>query len=176
MKNILCLLFAVLPFSALAEAEWLHKFSQSLHVESSNGFFRAKLSGLFDLEGYYFDRLPPGLIFGKDEAFVNPRLSLFLDTRIGKHFYSSVQARIDRGFDPRVKKQDARFDEYFVRYTPFDDARLNFQAGKFATVVGNWIQRHDSWNNPFVTAPLPYENVFTISDQTTPPSAKAFLA
>ena len=36
---------------------------------------------------------------------------------------------------------------------------LNVQAGKFATVVGNWIERYDSWNNPFITAPLPYENM-----------------
>src|SRR5581483_7582627 len=33
------------------------------------------------------------------------------------------------------------------------------QAGKFATVVGNWTARHDSWGNPLITAPLLYENL-----------------
>src|SRR5207244_1651041 len=94
----------------------------------------------------------------------------------GKHVYIFVQARVDRGIDPGVKIRDARADEYFLRYTPFDDSRLNIQFGKFATVIGNFIPRHFSWDNPFITAPLPYENVVTISDQTAPASAKAFLA
>ena len=55
---------------------------------------------------------------------MNPRLSLFLDARAGKHFYAFVQARADRGFDPRAKVRDARFDEYLLRYTPFNDAPL----------------------------------------------------
>ena len=112
-----------------------------------------------------------------DPEFFNPRLALFLDARLGPHFYSFAQARIDRGFDPGGKPDaDARFDEYLLRYTPFDDARLNLQAGKFATVAGNFVPRHQSWDNPFINAPLPYERVTTISDQAVPASPAAFLA
>jgi predicted porin len=49
------------------------------------------------------------------------------------------------------------------------------QAGKFATVVGNFVPRHHSWENPFINAPLPYERVLTISDQAAPPTPAAFL-
>jgi hypothetical protein len=83
--------------------------------------------------------------------------------------------RIDRGFDPREKAQDARFDEYFLRYSPLKNGEVNFQVGKFATVVGSWVPRHDSWQNPFINAPVPYENIVTISDQGGPPSSAQFL-
>lgn len=160
--------------SVAAQIQWLEKVDRSLYVESPGGFFRSDLSGLADLEAYYIDEQPPGLLFS-DHSFVNPRLSLFLDTKLGKHFYSLVQARIDRGFDPHVKDFDARFDEYLLRYTPLDEPYVNLQIGKFATVVGNYVPRHDSWHNPFVTAPSPYENVMAISDDAAPPSVSKFL-
>jgi hypothetical protein len=50
-----------------------------------------------------------------------------------------------------------------LRFTPGNGA-LNVQVGKFATVVGNWVARHGSWENPFITAPLPYENLTGIWD------------
>ncbi len=143
---------------------FLDKLDDSLFFQSRDGFFRSDLSGLLDLEGYYIDQRPPGLIFGNGDSFFNPRLSLFLDTRLGPHLYSLVQARVDRGFDPRSSVRSARFDEYLLRWTPFDDARLNLQAGKFATVFGAWVPRHDSWNNPFINAPLPYEHMTTVND------------
>jgi hypothetical protein len=166
---------ASLLASAACAQSWLDKADDALFVQTPDGNYRADLSGLFDLEGYYVDQRPPGLIYGDDEAFVNPRLSLFLDVRAGKHFYAFAQARVDRGFDPRSKVRQARLDEYLVRYTPFDDARLNLQIGKFATVVGNWVPRHLSWDNPFINAPLPYEYVTAASDQTIVPGPVAFL-
>jgi hypothetical protein len=48
-------------------------------------------------------------------------------------------------------------------------------VGKFATVVGNWVARHDSWRNPFITAPLPYENLTGIWDFKPAPSAPKLL-
>jgi hypothetical protein len=60
------------------------------------------------------------------------------------------------------------------RYTPLDNARINFQIGKFATAVGNWVRRHDSWQNPFINAPLPYENLTTVSDIEAPSSRQDF--
>ncbi len=173
------ILGATLAFAApaaRAQTEWLSPLDEALFIQSPGGFFRSDLSGLLDLEGYYLDQRPPGLIFGNGDAFFNPRLSLFLDTHLGPHLYSLVQARIDRGFDPRAARRAMRFDEYLLRYTPFHDARLNLQIGNFATLIGNWVPRHDAWNNPFITAPVPYENVTIITDRTVPGASAGFLA
>jgi hypothetical protein len=155
---------------------FLDKIDDSLFLASPEGTYRVDLSGLFDLEAYYIDQRPPGLIFGGGDSFVTPRLSLFLDAHAGKHFYSFVQTRFDDGFHPRAPEAHARFDEYLLRYTPFDTPVVNLQAGKFATVIGGWIPRHLSWDNPFVTEPLPYNNVTIVSDQRIVPSPAAFLA
>ena len=154
---------------------WLDKAEDNMNLKTRNGFFRSDLTVLLDLEGYYIDQRPPGLIYSS-HSFVNPRATFFVDTQLGKHFYSLVQARLDRGFDPGSQNFDARLDEYLVRWTPLNDSRVNLQFGKFATVVGNWVQRHDSWDNPLITAPLPYENLTTVSDSSPPASPQALLA
>ncbi|HZF01847.1 MAG TPA: hypothetical protein VE344_08135 [Methylomirabilota bacterium] len=170
------LLCCWLAFAISTRAGWLEQPINPLHLQSTNGFFRSDISGTLDLEGYYADQRPPGILFGND-PFFNPRLSLFLDVHLGNHIYIGVQGRADRGFDPKsMPNGDARADEYFLRYTPFDDARLNLEAGKFAMVFGNWVNRHDSWNNPLINAPLAYENITTISDGAAPASPAAFLA
>jgi len=152
----------------------LDKIDDALTWESPKRKVRLDLSGLLEAETYRVDQRPPGLLFSNDEYYFNPRLSLFGDARFGPHFYAFTQVRIDRGFDPGSEDWDARFDEYFLRYTPWEDGRVNFQAGKFATVAGNWVARHDSWQNPFITAPLPYENVMVVGDLAGPPSAAQF--
>ena len=169
-------LTAALTFLAAttAQADWLQPLDDALFVEFGN--VRADFSGTFDLESYYIDQDPPGLIFPTEDYFTNPRLSLFLDTQIGDHFYSLVQMRVDRGFDPGSRPDgDTRLDEYLLRYTPLDDQRLNLQVGKFATVFGGWVPRHLSWDNPFINAPLPYENVTTITDHVVPGGPAGFV-
>lgn len=167
MKRLAILSSTLLTLGSLHAQEWLDRIDDSLFIQSRDGNFRLDVSGLADLETYYIDELPPGLIFTDDEWFFNPRLSLFVDARLGDHLYGMVQVRFDRGFDPAVEPDgDARFDEYLLRYTPFDNPTLNIQAGKFATVLGNWVARHDSWNNPFINAPAPYEHVMVVSDTT----------
>jgi hypothetical protein len=170
------LVAGVLAGEARAQLEALDRLDRSLTVDFADGLVRSELSGLFDLEGYGVDGRPPGLLFGDGKEFVNPRLSLFLDTHVGSHLYGFVQLRVDRGFDPRAADTGAtRFDEYFLRWTPFDRPWIHLEVGKFATVVGNWVQRHDSWQNPFIVAPLPYENVLAVSDDAAPADAAASL-
>jgi|ERR1043166_8630099 hypothetical protein len=175
MKVIAPVLVTFLLGANARGQEWLDTVESKLSVKSRGDFFQSDLSGLLDLEGYYVDQRPPGLLF-EDKSFFNPRLSLFLDTRLGTHLYSFLQARLDRGFDPGQKDFEARLDEYLLRWTPGEDSRLNLQFGKFATVVGSWVQRHDSWQNPLITAPLPYEHLTTISYEDLPANPEEFLA
>ena len=114
---------ALLPAAALAGP--LDELDDALFVESADGFWRSDLSVLWDLEAYTIDQRPPAILVSHDDVLFNPRFAFFIDTSIGQHFYSLVQARIDRGFDPGVAgKLDARFDEYLLRYLPFADNRL----------------------------------------------------
>jgi hypothetical protein len=102
----------------------------------------------------------PGVIHAERAEFWAPRLSVFLDAQLGSMVYVFAQARADRGFDPRDEGSGrVRLDEYALRFTPSRHGHFNVQVGQFATVVGNWTARHLSWSNPFITAPLPYENL-----------------
>lgn len=149
--------------------------AQGVAMVSESGAVRLDLGGMLDLEGYQVSDPPPGLVFGSGGAFFNPRLMLFGDVKLGAHVYGFVQVRADRGFDPRSRDSDLRVDEYLLRYSPFQAPTVNLQIGKSATVVGNWVGRHYSWDNPFVTAPLPYENVTIIWDRWAPPDPATFL-
>lgn len=161
----------VAAFSPLLAEEFLDRVDEMLTITSRDDYYRARLSGIADVEFYQFDNPAPALLYTEDDSLFNPRLSLFLDAQMGPSVYAFAQSRIDRGFDPSDDSAEVRLDEYAIRYTPWDDSRLNVQAGRFATVVGNWVSRHDSWENPFVNAPLPYENPVPINDSEAPESA-----
>jgi hypothetical protein len=106
---------------------------------------------------------------------VNPRLQLFLASSFGRRLSAHVQVRADRGFDPRAASAEMRVDEYLLRLAPLADARLQLQIGKFATVAGNWVLRHDSGSNPLINAPLPYEYVTAAADASIPADRDQFL-
>ena len=166
--------FAFLP-RALAIDDFLDRLGETLTITAFDDRVRAQLRGTLDFEIYHLDGPAPSLIFNKDDFLLNPRLSLFLDAQLGTHVYVFAQARVDRGFDPNEGDAEARADEYAVRITPWQDGRFNLQVGKFATVVGNWVPRHHSWDNPFVTAPLPYEHLTPIWASMAPRSIATVL-
>jgi len=161
--------------AAFGADDFLDRVDEALTMTAWHDNVRARLSGTVDLEGYHLPVPAPGLIFSDSHNLFNPRLSLFLDAQLGPHVYLFAQARADRGFDPSGEAPKIRLDEYALRLTPWNDGHFNFQIGKFATVVGNWVERHDSWGNPFVTAPLPYENLTGIWDTTAAGSAATLL-
>ena len=142
----------------------LDRVGDALSLTAGDDQIRAKISGSLDLEEYRLPRPAPGLIFTPDRDLFNPRLTLFLDAQLGPRVYFFAQLRADREFDPGDERLRTRLDEYALRFTPWDDGRLGIQIGKFATIVGNWVNRHHSWDNPFITAPLPYENLTGIWD------------
>jgi hypothetical protein len=161
--TVLALAFA---FATSLRAEFLEKIQNALSLDAPEQQFHLQLSGLIDLETYFIDTPAPALIYTDDDILFNPRLTFFLDAQLGSHIYFFAQTRVDRGFDPTDSGPQIRLDEYFVRYHPLKN--LNVQIGQFATVVGNWVQRHDSWQNPFINAPLPYENLTGLWDVAAP--------
>ncbi len=154
----------------------LDRLDTELTISAFQDELRARLSGTLDLEIYHFDQPAPGLINSSVDTLFNPRLTLFLDTQIGSQIYFFAQSRLDRGFDPSNHGAQIRLDEYALRITPWEDGRLTVQIGKFATVVGNWVPRHLSWDNPFINAPLIYENVTPIQDKSAPSSPLDFVS
>jgi hypothetical protein len=173
--RILSFCFVALVAASLEAEDLLDRVDEALTFSAFHDQVRARLSGLMDLEGYFFQRPAPGLIETTSDSLFNPRLTLFLDAQVGSPVYVFVQSRLDRGFDPSDGGAQVRLDEYALRVTPWDNGRFNLQAGKFATAVGNWKERHLTWENPFVTAPLPYENITAIYDSEAPSSPGEFL-
>ena len=170
-----CLSFFVSNAYAVEIDEIFDRLDNALTYSALQNDFRVRMSGTLDLEIYHFDQPPPGLIDSQHDNLFNPRLALFLDAQYGSEIYFFAQSRVDRGFDPSDHGVQIRIDEYAFRFTPSGNQRLNLQIGKFATVVGNWVPRHLSWENPFIDAPLVYQNVTAASDKSAPTSPVDFV-
>lgn len=159
--------------------EILERLGDRLHFSLADGGLRGRISGSFELEGYAISDPVADLVSGPKNTFLEPRFSLYLDAQIGARGYFFAQSRIDRGFDAfhPEKETRIRLDEYALRYELSEPGtgRLFLQAGKFATVVGNWTKRHPAWENPFITAPLPYGDLVALWDATALPSTDVVL-
>jgi hypothetical protein len=151
-----------------ASDEFLDRLDTALTFSSADARIRTHFSGTLDLEAYALPQPAPGLLYTRGHALFNPRLTFFLDTQLGARAYLFAQARADRGFDPARADAEVRLDEYALRLSLLPRGKLHLQIGKFATIVGNWVARHDAWANPFITAPLPYENLTAIWDVAAP--------
>lgn len=162
LRPLLLLLLLSLPPLTHASDEAFERLAAALSFASPDRELRARVSGTLDLEGYVLPQPSPGLLYTPGDALFNPRLTLFLDGQLGARTYFFAQARADRGYDPAATPAELRLDEYALRFALLPGARFNGQVGKFATVVGNWVARHGSWTNPFITAPLPYEHLTPI--------------
>lgn len=161
---------------ARASDEFFDRVAAALTFASPDSRLRTRLSGTLELEGYVLPQPSPGLLYTSGHALFNPRLTVFLDAQLGPRTYLFAQGRIDRGFDPASDDATARFDEYALRFSLLPRARLHLQIGKFATVMGNWVARHGAWENPFITAPLPYENLTALWDRAAPRAPGQLLA
>ncbi len=166
---------AVLPALVLRAEDPLDRVDDALTMAAWHDAFRARLSGTLDLEEYHFSQPAPGLIFADGPNLFNPRLTLFLDVQAGPRVYAFAQVRADRAFDPADQGTQVRLEEFAVRVAPGPRRLFNLQFGKFATVVGSWTTRHDTWSNPFISAPLPYENPTGIWDSMPVPSVTTLL-
>ena len=172
--NFVCALLLASVGPAWAAEGFLDEVDETLTISAFHDQVRARVSGLLDLEYYNYPQPPPGLIRADGHNLFAPRLSVFLDAKIGPNVYFFAQTRVDTGFDPTDLGEQWRADEYAVRITPWRNGRFNLQIGKFPTVVGAWVERHLSWDNPFVNAPLPYETVSLASDVELPLTGDSF--
>jgi hypothetical protein len=159
--------------AARATETWFDRVEDALTFSGRDASWRARVSGLLDIEGYAMQTPPPGVIFGQGETLFSPRLSLFFDAQLGHRVYLFVQARADRGFDPAPQPLEVRLDEYALRFAAH--RRVVFQLGRFATLVGNWAGRHSSWSNPFINAPVPYEYLTGVWDTEAVRSSNTLL-
>lgn len=179
-RLISSLLLSAVMGPTLAAQEWLEHLSDHLNFSLADGAVHARISGSVDLEGYAYSNPVADLVSGPDDAFLNPRLNLYLDAQIGTRGYLFALARVDHGFDTyeEDRQTQGRFDDYALRVELSEpqSGRLLLQAGKFATVVGNWTKRHTAWENPFITAPLPYQNLTGVWDVEPVSSVGVLLA
>lgn len=175
-RAALLLLVALLPGPSHAQ-DTLDALAQRLRVVAADGSRWARLALMTDVTVLVPERPPPGLLRSDAVPFVAPRTALLFDAALGPRLTAHAQARIDRGYDPgRHAGGDARFDEYFIEVALGDAWPLTLRAGKFATVFGNWVERHLAWDNPLITAPALYEDMVAMTDRAAPADFASFVA
>ncbi len=155
----------------------LDDVKDKLTYQSADGKYYAHLSGQADLTEYYLDGQPFGLLYpnpGSHYVFA-PGLTLKLDAAYGDRLTFFGKFRWDSGFNPGEHSNDVRVDEIYLR-TVLVAGKLDFQVGKFATVFGSFVNRHDDWDNPLITAPLPYSQTTSVLDGFIMPTAAGFAS
>jgi hypothetical protein len=154
-----CFVLTNIPASANAQS--------GLQLSSTDGFWRFDLRPSAEFVYWHTDAPAPGLLSFTGTDFFEPRISLRFNAAAGEKWLLHVLTQWDRGFDPGSREDgDFRVDEVFLRWRPFGDATLNLQAGKFATSFGNWLPRHGFWDDPFLTPPLPYDELLAVNDRS----------
>ena len=155
----------------------MNQVKDALTYQSDDGLFYAHLSGQTELTEYYLDGQPFGLLYSNpsNHYLFAPRQTLNLDAAYGDRLTFFAKFRWDDGFDPNYQDNDVRVDEIYTRAV-LVTGQLDFQVGKFATVFGSYVSRHDSWDNPFITAPLPYDQVTSVLDGFVMPDAASFAS
>ena len=180
VNTVLVTLFAACLATTCPAQEAIERLAEKLNGKLANGSVQVRLSGSVELEGFAISDPVADLVSGADKTFLNPRFRLFLDAQLGQRGYLFAQGRVDRSFDAYYpdKATETQLDEYALRLELSEpgSGQLFLQAGKFATVVGNWTKRHGAWENPFITAPLPYDNLTGVWDVAPVPLVDVLLA
>lgn len=149
----------LLPFTAaLACAQ------DGIILGPEDGTFQIDIRPSLEAVIWSGDTPAPALLGYDDDAFFAPRFSLDVDAAAGENFTFHSSTRWDRGFDAgSAPDGELRIDEAFLRWRVFDDQRLNFQIGKYASFFGAWSGQHDFFDDPFLLAPLPYSQLIGVS-------------
>lgn len=173
------MLAGLMAGTSLPGQEVLERMGERLNFSLASGGLQVALRGSLELEGYLIPDPVADLVSGRKEAFLKPRFTLYLDAQLGRRAYLFGQVKVDRGFDVFTveDKTEMRLDEGALRYelSGPGSGRLFLQAGKFATLIGNWTKRHTAWENPFISAPLPYDNLTGVWDVAPARNADTLL-
>ncbi|NBS70124.1 hypothetical protein EBT31_14615, partial [bacterium] len=106
-----------------------------------------------------FDRPPPSLVRTGEWQTYWPQLNGLVSMEFGEHLSFVALGQVYRGFDPVDESLSANLSEYFAVIQPFDTRALVLKGGTFATCYGQWVNRHFSFQNPLINAPLMYEGM-----------------
>src|SRR5439155_25664301 len=98
LLRVLSLWLFVANAGALEIDDFLDRLDNVLTFSAFQDNIRARLSGTIDLEVYHFEQPAPELVASKIAELCNPRVTVFLDTQIGKPVYFFAQVPHDRRF------------------------------------------------------------------------------
>ena len=144
--------------------EAVDRFREFRTIESPDGGFRLGTDLWLTQDYMVFDRPPPPLVQTGQYQTYWPQLNGLLSMEFGKHLSFVALGQAYRGFDPNDVSLSANLSEYFVVLQPLDTRALVIKGGTFATCYGQWVNRHFSFQNPLINAPLMYEGMTDISD------------
>ncbi len=146
-------------------------------VVPDDDFFRLDLRPSLELVGWASDDPPAALLESDDSFFLAPVFRLDADGAAGEQVFFHATLRADRGFDAVSRESgDLRLDEVFLRWRVAEDQRLNVQLGSFPTVFGGWVAGHDFFDDPFLTAPLPYSQIVGVPTRNPAAVSAAAIA
>jgi hypothetical protein len=162
------------PFEAAIE-----RLKEFHCLASADGSFRLNTDLWLTQDFMVFDRPPPSLVRTGEWQTYWPQLNGLMAMEFGEHLSLVALGQVYRGFDPVDQSLSANLSEYFAVIQPFDSRALVLKGGTFATCFGQWVNRHFSFQNPLINAPLMYEGMTGVSDGSgnvsATPSRAAFL-
>ena len=155
------------------------RFREFRTIESPDGGFRLGTDFWLTQDFMVFDRPTPPLVQTGQYQTYWPQLNGLLSMELGEHLSFVALGQAYRGFDPNDVSVSANLSEYFVVLQPLDTRALVIKGGTFATCYGQWVNRHFSFQNPLINAPMMYEAMTGVSDGaggvSATPSRAAFL-
>jgi adenylate cyclase len=162
------------PLQAQDQGDWPTFADLGLGYISPSGFFQFDLSGRLDMEYYVTGEAPPGLI-PETNDFAAGRLRLFGDYFVGDRIFGTFELRVDRGEEPVAGDLDVRIEQAFVRVQPTNWDGLQIQAGKMASLFGEYALRHRTEQDPFIRPPLVNDYRTVMPATMGADAAEAFL-
>lgn len=127
------------------------------------------------VDNWVISQPPPGIMVTDQNYLNSPRLSMLGTLQVQEWLSIFALGDVDRGFDPTDGSIQIRPDVYYAKISPFGGI-LQGKFGAIPTSYGQWVNRHFSWQNPLVNAPLAYEWFMGIRGDTariTPKTAPA---
>lgn len=131
-------------------------------------------SARIDLLGFAPQQQPAWMV-SDSSAFLATRSSAYFDIFAGRHLYSLVELRADRGETPSSGNLQVRVEQAFVRWTPFTKSDASLQVGRFVSPFGNYPQRHHSSSDPLIRPPLAYDYRTMICGEIVAPTRDDFI-